>query len=109
MTKDNSDQTNDLGLDDDMLRFCEDLDLSEQMFSNLVTDHVTPAKEFDFPWKDSISPKDTGTDSHFSESEVSGKAVTLPDDDPGTNALHKPLQRMKQPLIGPCSRFEFSI
>ena len=107
MTEDNNDQTDDTGLDDDMLPFGEEFNLSEQNFSEFVSDQVNPVIESEFHMKDFAASKDNGAESRFSESGILGKVVTFPDDDAGTNFPEKSLRRMKQPLMSPSVNFDF--
>ena len=107
MTEDNNDQTDDTGLDDDMLPFGEEFNLSEQNFSEFVSDQVNPVIESDFRMKDFAASKDNGAESRFSESGILGKVVTFPDDDAGTNFPEMSLRRTKQPLMSPSVNFDF--
>lgn len=103
-TKNSSDQTIDAGLDDNMLAFGEELNLSEQMFSELVSDYVTPNKGFDFGMRPFAFPKDNGPESLFPESQISGRAMTLPDDGAGINSPYASLRITTQWLMNTCRK-----
>ena len=91
----------DAGLNDDISAAGEELNLSDQIFPEFVSDYVMPGDEFDFGMKPFAFPKDDGPGSFFAESEILGGALILSDHGAGDDSSWESLQSTEQSLMSP--------